>query len=70
MSKKPNKEVLDLLNEFLESCIYPKIIDKDNFLAVLTYGSTLTGFASKNSDIDLLIVLNYAENIVRGVKNL
>ena len=68
MENKVDNEVLSLLNEFLEIYIYPRIVDKDNLLAVLTYGSALTGFASKNSDIDLLIVLNRAEETIRGVK--
>lgn len=64
-----NPEVLALLNEFLETHIYPAILDKDNLLAVATYGSALTGYSSKNSDIDLLVLLNYAPETIRGVKN-
>ena len=66
--KQINKEVKDLLNSFLEEHIYPKILDKDNFLGAVTYGSSVTGFSSKNSDIDLLVLLNHAECTTRGVK--
>lgn len=66
--KKINPEIEALLVEFLDTHIYPQILDKDNLLAVLTYGSALTGYASQNSDIDLLILLNYAEETIRGVK--
>jgi len=68
MENKINEEVIALLTEFLELHIYPRILDKDNLLAVLTYGSSLTGFSSQNSDIDLLIILNNAEETIRGVK--
>ena len=32
-----NKEVENLLNSFLEEYIYPKILDKDNFLGAVTF---------------------------------
>ena len=57
-----------MLSDFLETYIYPQILDKDNLLAILTYGSSLTGFASNNSDIDLLIILNECDHLTRGVK--
>ncbi len=67
-NNKINPEIENLLNEFLQTYIYPEILDKDNLLAVVTYGSALTGYASQNSDIDLLVVLNYAEETTRGVR--
>ncbi len=67
-SSKINEEIKKLLNEFVSQNIMPKILDKDNLLAILTYGSSLTGFSSKNSDIDLLIVVNKADSTTRGVK--
>ncbi len=70
--KMPTKNIDEstkaILDEFLEKFIYPSILDKDNLLGVITYGSSTTGFSSKNSDIDLLIILNYAEKSTRSVK--
>ena len=65
-----NEDVLNkaqAIEKFLKESIYPNILDKDNLLGVLVYGSSLTGFSSKNSDIDLLIILNEAEETIRGV---
>ena len=56
-TNKINEEVKKVVKKFLMNEIYPNILDKDNLLGVLVYGSSLTGFSSKNSDIDLLIVL-------------
>lgn len=67
-SNKINGEVKAVIDKFLNENIYPKIIDKDNLLGILVYGSTLTGFSSKNSDIDLLVILREADNTKRGVK--
>ncbi len=69
-TKEINPEVKELLLDFCEKYILPMdlFLDKDNLLAILTYGSSLTGFSSENSDIDLLIVANKADGITRGVK--
>lgn len=64
---KINNELKELIERFLSSNIYPKILDKDNLLGILVYGSSLTGFSSKNSDIDVLIILNEASKVIRGV---
>ena len=61
-------EVKFIVEKFLKESIYPNILDKDNLLGVLVYGSSLTGFSSKNSDIDLLVILNEAEETIRGVQ--
>ena len=63
-----NPLVKEIVEKFLDKEIYPKILDKDNLLGVLVYGSSLTGFSSKNSDIDLLVILREAEHTTRGVK--
>lgn len=63
-----DNKVRTIAENFLNEHIYPQIIDKDNLLGVVVYGSSLTGFASKNSDIDMLILLREAENTIRGVK--
>ncbi len=68
-TNKINEEVKKVVEKFLMNEIYPNILDKDNLLGVLVYGSSLTGFSSKNSDIDLLIVLREADNVTRGVKH-
>lgn len=67
-SNQIDLEVKLIVEKFLEQTIYPNILDKDNLLGVLVYGSSLTGFSSKNSDIDLLVILNEAEETIRGVK--
>lgn len=64
-----NNEIKSLLEDFIAQYIMPDILDKDNLLGILTYGSSLTGYSSKNSDIDLLVILNYAQETIRGVKN-
>ncbi len=66
--KNVNEEIKNLLIHFLDEHIFPKILDTDNFLGAVTYGSSVTGFSSKNSDIDLLILLREADCTVRGVK--
>ena len=66
--EKINEKTEQLLNKFLEENIYPRVLDKDNLLAVIAYGSSLTGYASKNSDIDLMIILNESVKTTRGVK--
>lgn len=69
-TKEINPEVKQLLQDFCKEYILPMelFLDKDNLLAILTYGSSLTGFSSANSDIDLLIVVNRADGVTRGVK--
>lgn len=69
-TKEINPEIKELLTEFCNKYIWPMdlFLDKDNLLAIVTYGSSLTGFSSKNSDVDLLIIANKADNITRGVK--
>lgn len=67
-SNQIDLEVKFIVEKFLKESIYPNILDKDNLLGVLVYGSSLTGFSSKNSDIDLLIILNEAEETIRGVQ--
>lgn len=57
-----------IIVKFLEKYIYPRLLDKDNLLGVIVYGSATTGYFDKNSDIDILILLNVAENSIRGVK--
>ena len=64
-----NKEAKLLIDEFLQENIFPRILDKDNILGVIVYGSVTTGYFDKNSDIDLLVLLNYAEQTTRGVKH-
>lgn len=66
--QKINKEIENILRSFVKEHIMPRILDKDNLLAVITYGSSSTGYSSQNSDIDLLIIVNRAENTTRGVK--
>ena len=61
-------EVKKIIDDFLNQYIFPKILDKDNLLGVIAYGSSATGYNESNSDIDLLILLNNAEKSVRGVK--
>ena len=67
-SNQIDLEVKLIVEKFLKESIYPNILDKDNLLGVLVYGSSLTGFSSKNSDIDLLVILNEAEDTIRGVQ--
>ncbi len=62
-----DREASRIIDKFLNSRIFPKILDKDNLLGVVVYGSVTTGFFDKNSDIDLLVLLNYAKHSVRGV---
>jgi len=61
-------KVESITKSFLEEHIFPTIEEKDNLLGVVVYGSSLTGFASKNSDIDILVVLREANSTLRGVK--
>lgn len=63
-----DNKVRNITEAFLEEQVLPTIIDKDNLLGVVVYGSSLTGFASSNSDIDILILLREAERTIRGVK--
>ena len=63
-----NENAKLVIDKFLESQIFPRILDMDNLLGVIVYGSATTGYFDKNSDIDLLILLNYAESSIRGVK--
>ena len=58
------------IDEFLNSTVYPNILDRQNVLGVIVYGSATTGYFDKNSDIDLLILLNYSDHCVRGVKRI
>ena len=62
------EETRKIIDKFLNTDIYPRVLDKDNLLGVVVYGSATTGYFDKNSDIDILILLNEAENSVRGVK--
>ena len=66
--EKIDKEVENILRSFVKEHIMPKILDKDNLLGIITYGSSATGYSSNNSDIDLLIVVNRADKTTRGVK--
>ena len=69
-SKTIDKDIKELVENFLEEKIYSNdLFDKDNLLSVLIYGSTQTGYSSKNSDIDLLIVTISGDNVERGVSN-
>ena len=61
-------EVKKIIDKFLITNIFPKILDKDNLLGVIVYGSMATGYYDNNSDIDLLVLLNHAEKSIRGVK--
>lgn len=63
-----DNKVRSITEAFLEEHVLPTIIDKDNLLGVIVYGSSLTGFASANSDIDILVLLREAEKTIRGVK--
>lgn len=65
-----NEKTKAIVDEFLDTYVYPKILDKQNLLGVVLYGSAATGYYDKNSDTDLLILLNYAESVVRGVKHI
>ena len=69
-TKEINPEIKELLTDFCNEYILPMdlFLDKDKLLAIVTYGSSLTGFSSKNSDVDLLIIANRAEKVTRGVK--
>jgi len=42
-----NEETKAIIDKFLESKIYPRIIDKDNLLGVIVYGSATTGYFDK-----------------------
>lgn len=67
-SKVIDKEVKNLIERFLEERIYSdELFDKLDLLSVLVYGSSLTGYASKDSDIDLLIVTIPGDKVIRGV---
>lgn len=68
----PNKTIDDGIKNTIESFLEEKIysndtFDRDNVLSVLIYGSTQTGYSSKNSDIDLLIVTISGDTVERGV---
>ena len=63
-----DNKVRNITESFLEEKVLPTIIDKDNLLGAVVYGSSLTGFASANSDIDILVLLREAEKTIRGVK--
>lgn len=60
-------EIKSVIDKFAASNVYPKILDKDNLLGILVYGSSLTGYSAKNSDIDVLVVLREADTCFRGV---
>lgn len=61
-------KVRKITESFIEEHILPSIVDKSNLLGAVVYGSSVTGFASQNSDIDILILLREAEQTTRGVK--
>ncbi len=69
MEKELNPKIKQIVLKFLEEQIYPNILDKDNLLGVVVYGSSTTGYIDKNSDVDVLILLNYADKTIRGVKH-
>lgn len=60
------EKYLDIIDKFIEEMNYKK---NPNFLGVYFYGSSLTGFANENSDIDLHIVFNNDDptHIYRGI---
>lgn len=62
-----NHKVKEVVESFLDEYIYPEILDMHQLLGILVYGSSLTGNASKNSDIDLLILMNEGSVVTRGV---
>jgi len=67
-SKEINSDVKALIERFLEQKIYTdELFDKLDLLGVLVYGSSLTGYASKESDIDLLVVTITGDKVTRGV---
>ena len=69
-NKLVNSEVLEVINRFLEKKLYSDdLFDEYNLLSIIVYGSALTGYASKNSDIDLLIVNISGDEVTRGVAN-
>lgn len=57
-----------IIDKFLVKHIYPRITDKNNLLGVIVYGSATTGYLGKNSDVDVIILLNESKNTIRGVK--
>ena len=61
-------KVRKITESFIEEHILPSIVDKSNLLGAVVYGSSVTGFASQNSDIDVLVLLREAEQTIRGVK--
>lgn len=63
-----DERIKKIIDKFLSKHIYPRIVDKDNLLGVIVYGSATTGYFDKNSDVDVFILLNEAENVIRGVK--
>lgn len=64
---KINSKTKEIVESFLATHIYPNILDFDNLLGVVIHGSSVTGYTNKNSDIDLLILLNRADQPTRGV---
>lgn len=59
-------EVLTKLNKFIEEMGY---LGNEHCLGVIVYGSSLTGFNSATSDIDLHVIFdNESSTIIRGMK--
>lgn len=61
------KKTFNAVKKFMEEMNY---IEDEHFLGIIVYGSSLTGFNTKNSDIDLHIIFdNYKPNrMFRGKK--
>jgi len=61
------KETFNAVKKFMKEMNY---IEDEHFLGIIVYGSSLTGFNTKNSDIDLHIIFdNYNPNrMFRGKK--
>lgn len=49
------EETFNAINKFMKEMNY---IDDEHFLGIVVYGSSLTGFNTKNSDIDLHIIFD------------
>lgn len=57
----------EALNIFMEQMGYK---ENPNVLGIVFYGSSLTGYNSKGSDIDVHVITTSATRLVRGVVNI
>ena len=68
MLEKIDDNLKDLSLAFYNEVLLQKVLDSTNILGCIIYGSSTTGNFQNSSDIDMLLLVNKADFVTRGVK--